>query len=94
MLNNYSAAVDCFARALAFVVNVVGIVRTWPTRNPALPILEVLRGAGLPLRAVGLNGNSCYFFPRTDPLIFLRVVSPVWRTGIAVSTSECGRGMT
>src|SRR6266403_2517306 len=32
--------------------------------------------------------------PRTDPLIFLRVVLPVCRTGIALSTSECGRGIT
>ena len=29
-----------------------------------------------------------YHFPRTEPLIFFRVVLPVCKTGIALSTSE------
>ena len=63
MLNNYSAAVDCFARALAFVVNVVGIVRTWPTRNPALPILEVLRGRRTPVASRWVKWEQLLFLP-------------------------------
>jgi hypothetical protein len=46
--------------------------------------------AGLSSRKRFLSSVGCgksHRFPRTEPLIFLRVVLPVCRTGIALSTS-------
>ena len=38
--------------------------------------------------AIADAGSKSYRLPRTEPLIFLRVVFPLCRTGMAVSTSE------